>query len=160
MSLRTPSESWEAWTRPVKKILAFFGGMVGLGMVLLLVFSSPPPEDRMSRKGGQAPAAPLVPTPKPRVYVAAVVDQVCRVLLREQVATECYVDMEYASVTHRMVIYGLFGDAEARTICPMLVRQVSDLATRAQAQPAGRWQVRIHTPYTGAHPVATCWMYR
>ena len=154
MSLRTPSESWEAWTRPVKRILAFFGGLVGLGMVLVLVFSTP--------KGVQAPTPPPAPAPKPepRVYVATVVDHVCQTLLREQVATECYADRNFFSEAHWMVVYGLFLASEAPTICQRIARSTYDLARKADAKPVREWQVRIHTPYTGAHPIATCWMYR
>ena len=161
MSLRTPSESWEVWTRPVKKILAFFGGMVGLGMVLLLVFSSPPPEDRMSRKGRQAPAAPLVPTPKPRVYVTAVVDQVCRILLNETTqVTQCYTETVPSGPSYRMVIHGRFSAAGAQVMCHETAREVGELAERLQAYPVLKWRVQVHSPYTGSYPLAACWMYR
>lgn len=152
MSLRTPSESWEAWTRPVKRILAFFGGLV----VLALVVAFSTPLEQHTRVKPPTPA----PKPEPRVYVATIVDHVCRTLLREQVATECYADRNFFSEAHWMVVYGLFLASEAPTICQRIARSTYDLARKANANPVREWQVRIHTPYTGAHPIATCWMYR
>ena len=94
------------------------------------------------------------------MYVATIVDHVCHTLLREQAATECYADMNFFSEAHWMVVYGLFLESEAQTMCQTIARGVYDLAEKANAKPVRGWQVRIHTPYTGAHPLAACWMYR
>lgn len=152
MALRTPSESWEAWTRPVKKMLAFFGGLVGLGIVLLLVFSTPPPPT--------VPPAPIS-KPQPRVYVTDVVDHVCRILLDETMqVTGCHTEAVPSGPSYRMVIHGRFSAAGAQVMCQETAREVGKLAERLQAHPVLKWRVQVHSPYTGDHPLAACWMYR
>ncbi len=105
-----------------------------------------------------------VPTPpkqKRRVYVTAVVDQVCRILLTETTqVTQCYTETVPSDPSYRMVIHGQFSANGAQVMCQETAHQVGDLADRLNANPVLPWRVQVHSPYTGDHPLAACWMYR
>ena len=118
----------------------------------------------LSRKRVPAPPAPptpLAPKQKPRVYVAAVVDQVCRILLDETTqVTQCYAETVPSDPSYRMVIHGRFSANGAHVMCQETAREVGALAERLKAKPVLKWRVQVHFPYTGDHPLAACWMYR
>ena len=55
-----------------------------------------------------------------------------------------------------MVVYGRFQASEVDAICAATAETVAQLATQHQASVLSPWQVRLHTPWTGEHPLATC----
>ena len=107
---------------------------------------------------------------KQDVPVSDVVYVMCHGIKQKWGAEECYPDLNL-SKPNWMVIRidtsteGWLGpdwnEAElARIVCQGAVQGVTSLAKRRGAKAHKEWQVRIHTPFTGDHPIATCWMYR
>ena len=96
-----------------------------------------------------------------RRLVMAVVQEVCKMLLNETTqVTACRAETVASDPSYRMVIHGRFSANGAHVMCQETAREVAALADRLNANPFLPWRVQVHSPYTGDHPLAACWMYR
>ena len=96
---------------------------------------------------------------KREVYISSVVDAVCGSFIDQGIVTECHSDLNFTTANW-MVVRGHVSVAEADSVCRAFVQGVRTAAERVGAKARREWQVRVHTPFTGEHPIATCWMYR
>ena len=96
---------------------------------------------------------------KQEIYISSVVDAVCGTLIDQGLVTECYSDLN-VTTANWMVVRLNISVAEASSLCHGIVRNVTKLAKNVGAKDRREWQVRVYTPFTGEHPIATCWMYR
>lgn len=112
----------------------------------------PKPVQTAGKRKAQTPA-------KQEIYISSVVDAVCGTLIDQGIATECHSALNFTTANW-MVVRGHTSVAEASSVCHAVVDGVTKLAKNIGAKARSEWQVRIHTPFTGDHPIATCWMYR
>lgn len=104
------------------------------------------------------------PTPKPtpakrEVSVLDVIGGACRGLIDQGIVTECYYDINMTTANW-VVVRGHVSVSEAGPVCQAVVTGMRRLAEKFKVKALGEWQVRVYTPFTGDHPIATCWMYR
>ena len=74
--------------------------------------------------------------------------------------TACRAETVASDPSYRMVIHGRFSSHGAQVMFQETAREVAALADRLNADPVLPWRVQVHSPYTGDHPLAACWMYR
>jgi hypothetical protein len=74
--------------------------------------------------------------------------RLCAVFEKTGLTTECKVSGWGSTVDVRMDTSG----AEARKICISVV----DLMAQQKLSFAGKWKLRIFSPYSGEHPIAVC----
>jgi hypothetical protein len=72
----------------------------------------------------------------------------CAAFEKTGLSTECNVKGWGSTVDVRLDTTG----AEARKICAGMV----DLLVREKLSFAGKWKLRIFSPYSGEHPIAVC----
>ena len=121
-------------------------------------YLSPGPIER-ARPVQKADTQKAQPAEKQEVYISRVVDVVCGNLIDQGIVTECYSDLNFTTANW-MVVRGDVSVVEANSVCHAFVQGVRTLAGKVGAKAHSEWQVRVYTPFTGEHPIATCWMYR
>ena len=105
-----------------------------------------------------APAPKPAPT-KREVSVLDVISGACRGLIDQGIVIECDYDINMTTANW-VVVRGHVSVSEAGPVCQAVVTGMRRLAEKFKAKALGEWQVRVYTPFTGDHPVATCWLYR
>ena len=84
-----------------------------------------------------------------------VVGTVCKVLSRQNLATECHSDINLLE-ENWMVVHGRFSSLEADAACRTIAGHAARIAKSSKVKRHRAWQVRLHTPFTGDRPLAVC----
>ena len=90
-----------------------------------------------------------------RFHITDVVLTVCKLMEPQGLVTECTLDINMFE-DNWMVVYGRFQESEVDVMCAVVAETVAKVAAGQNATVLSPWQVRMHTPWTGEHPLAVC----
>ena len=134
---------------------------LAVSMLLLAVggsLSAPPPAKHAAEQVHEEHPTPVVEPAESKPQIREVIDVIlamCYILTTQGSLMNCESDINLLE-ENWMVLYGRMNGVEADALCDATARAVASQVSMRDITVRAAWQVRIHTPHTGDHPLAVC----